>query len=237
MSYNYRRPRVGGCISGIVVLLLIIGSLIFVLNRAHSGVTLSVGPNPTIIGSECGGTIIIQTGPANQVVLSGVFPQYDQSTSLNTIELTSCDNGMTITVPPHADVEISGADSVTAFGVSGTLKLDVNGGRITLINCTLEGQSKIDDNGGVITFSGSLAQRSTSSISGNGGSIDMTLPTAAAFHLDVSGIFGPVVSDYTGVQAPADSGDELHVDVGHPASGITLTLDVNDTSLVLSKAN
>lgn len=228
------RPRIsGGCIRGILVLLLIVGGLIFLLNRVHNGVTLSVGPHPTIIGNNCNGTIVIKAGPANQVTLSDAFPQYNQSTSLNTIELTSCD-GTTLTVPPQANVEIKGADSVTAFGVSGTLKLDTNGGRITLINCKLEGESKISSNDGIITFTGSLAQGSTSTIDVNSGSIDMTLPAEAAFHLDVLGNIGPVVSNYAGVQVPSQ-GSGLHVDVGHPASGITLALGVNGTSVILRR--
>lgn len=234
------RRRVGGCISGLVVIALIVGGLSFVLLRAHNGVAISVGAHPNVVVHNCNEPIIVQAGPANQVVLLGIFPQYGQDTSTNTIELGDCGsvgglNGVTLTVPPQTDLQLDANDSITVFGVSGQMNLSANGARITLVNVVLEGQSKIEDNGGVITLIGGLAQGSNSTISGNSGGIDMTLPASAVFHLNASGIFGPVVSDFTGVQARADSISELHVDIGPANSGITLSLHVNDTALILQK--
>ena len=115
------------------------------------------------------------------------------------------------------------------------MNLSANGSRITLINVGLEGQSKIDDNGGVITFIGNLAQGSNSTISGNSGAIDMTLPASAAFILTTTGILGQVISNVPQVQASTGVGGQLDLEIGHANSGVTLKLDLNDTALILRK--
>jgi hypothetical protein len=230
-----RRAGLCGCINGLIVLAILVGGVSFVLLRAHNGVTLSVGPHPTIIGDSCGGSVLISAGPANQVTLAGIFPQYNQDSATNTIEITQCDQGLTITVPPQANIQMDASDSITVLGVSGTLNLSTNGSRITLEQVTLDGQSKIDDNGGTIVFNGSLAAGSTPKIDDNGGSIDLTLPAIASFHLTLSGILGPIASNVPGVQDPSDKSGDVQVNVGSNASGTNLTLSLNDTALVLRK--
>ncbi len=145
------RRSVGGCIVGIVVLLLGAGILGFVITRAHNGTTLSVGAHPTIIGDSCSDTVFIQAGAEKQVTIAGLsFPDYTQDSASNTIEFTQCDNGLTLTVPPETNLQIDTSDEITVLGVSGTLNLSTNGSRIALEYVTLEGKSKIDDNGGAI---------------------------------------------------------------------------------------
>ena len=236
MMYQYagRRRRLRGCISGLVVLLLIVGGLGFILTRAHNGVTLSVGAHPTISADDCHGPVLIQAGAAQQVTLGGVFPQYRQDTGTDTVEITQCED-LTITVPPTANIQVSAADTITVFGVRGTLDLDTNGSRITLEQVTLEGQSKISDNGGAIVFNGAIAQGSTPTIGNNSGSIDITLPESAAFHLTLTGNLGPIASDFPGVQNPANEAGEIQVDIGGNAASTRLTLDLNDTAVILHK--
>lgn len=233
-----RRRRVRGCISSLVVVALIGGGLIFILGRAHNGVSIPVGVQPTVIMHDCNQAIVVRAGQANQVVLSGIFPQYAQDTATDTIEMGDCDSegglgGVTLTVPPHANLQLNVNASITIFDVSGQMNLSTNGARITLINVGLEGQSKIDDNSGVITFIGNLAQGSNSTISGNSGAIDMTLPASAAFHLTTSGILGQVISNVPEVQAPTGVGGQLDLEIGHANSGVTLRLGLNDTALIL----
>jgi hypothetical protein len=239
---NQRLPRrrVRGCISSLVVVALIGGGLIFILGRAHNGASISVGSQPTVIMHNCNQAILVRAGQANQVVLSGVFPQYAQDTATDTIEMGGCDSegglgGVTLTVPPHANLQFDVYDSITIFDVSGQMNLSTNGSRITLINVGLAGQSKIDDNGGVITFIGNLTQGSDSTVSGNSGAIDMTLPASAAFHLTTSGILGQVSSNVAEVRASTGAGDQLDLDIGHANSGVALKLDLNDTALILRK--
>ena len=238
---NQRRPRrqVRGCISSLVAVALIGSGLIFILGRAHNGVSISVGVQPTVIIHDCSQAILVRTGQASQVVLSGIFPQYAQDTLTDTIEMGDCDSegglrGVTLTVPPHANLQLDVNDSITIFDVSGQMNLSANGSRITLINVGLEGQSKINDNGGVITFVGNLAQGSNSTINGNGGAIDMTLPASAAFHLTTSGILGQVVN-VPEVQEPTGVSGQLDLEIGHANSSVTLNLDLNDTALILRK--
>lgn len=230
--------RVRGCITGLLVVALIGAGLVFLLGRVHNGVSISVGVQPTVIIHDCNQAILVRAGQANQVVLYGVFPQYAQDTATDTIEMGDCGSvgglgGVTLMVPPHANLQLDVNDSITVFDVSGQMNLSANGSRITLINVGLEGQSKIDDNGGVITFIGNLAQGSNSTISGNSGAIDMTLPASAAFHLTTSGILGQVISNVPQVQVPTGVGGQLDLDIGHANSGVALMLDLNDTALIL----
>lgn len=227
---------IGGCISSVVVILLIAGGFGFVLVRAHNGVTLSVEAHPTIIGDSCSGSLFIQSGPANQVTLGGIFPQFTQDSATNTIEITQCDDGLTLTVPPEANIQIDTSDAITVLGVSGTLKLSTNGSRIVLEQVTLEGQSKIEDNGGTIVFGGNIAQGSTPTISDNGGSIDMTLPASSSFHLDLTGILGPIASDFPSLANVAGDTNDVHVDIGSDPSATRLTLALNGTAVVMSQS-
>jgi hypothetical protein len=229
-SRSRRRPARIGCL---VVVLLLTGGLGFFVLRAHNGVTLSVGAHPTISAGVCSGAVLIQAGPANQVTLSGIFPQYTWESATSMLEITQCDEDMTITVPPHVDIALHAASAVTVIGVSGTLNLQTNGSRLTLERVTLEGGSKVSDNGGPIVFQGNLSRGSTPIISDNGGSIDMTLPARSSFHLALTGILGPLVANFPAVQAPADALSGLQVDVGSNPSAVHLTLDVNDTAVVL----
>src|SRR5215467_8494955 len=133
------RSRISGCITSLVILLLVGGGLIFLISRAHNGVTISTGPHPTITSESCNGPVLIQAGSANQVTIMGIFPQYTQDSASDTIDITSCEAGVTLTVPPEANLQFDVNDSVTVLGVSGTLQLSANGSRMTLVNVTLEG--------------------------------------------------------------------------------------------------
>ncbi len=233
--YQYsgvQRPlrRLGGCISGLVVLLLLAGVLGFFISRAHNGVTISVGPHPTITSDSCNGPVNIQAGPANQVTIMGIFPQYTQDSASNTIEITECGTGITLIVPPEANLQMDVNDSITVLGVSGTMQLSANGSRLTL-----EGKSKVDENGGPIIFNGAVAQGSAPTISCNGGSMDLTLPASSSFGLKISGILGPLISSFPGIQAPAEPTSDLQFTVGSVPSAAHLTLDVNDTDIILNK--
>lgn len=229
------KGRIKGCITSLVIFLLVVGGLGFLIFRVHNGVTLAVGAHPTIIGDSCNGPVFVQVGPVNQVTLMGIFPQYTQDSASDTIEITQCDNGMTLIAPPEANLQMDVNDEITVLGVSGTMQLSANGSRLTLENVTLEGKSKVEDNGGAIIFNGKLAQGSASTISGNGGSLDVTLPASASFSLNLTGILGPLVSNIPGVQTSADQLDPVPVNIGSNPTAAKLTLDLNDTDVVLSK--
>lgn len=247
MMYQYRerpmrrRPVLGGCLAAVVVMAIIGGVLGFVLFHAHNatilGTTLSVGAHPTILGDGCnGGMVFVQAGAENQVTITGSGTyEYTQDNASNTVEFTSCDNGLTLTVPPEANLQIDASEEITVLGVSGTMNLSTNGSRVVLEQVTLEGASKIDDNGGAVVFSGQIAQGSSPTLSDNGGSIDVTLPASASFHLAFTGILGPIASNVPGVQTTSENMTELKVDVGSNPGTTKLTLDLNDTSVVFNQ--
>lgn len=226
---NQRRGR--GCVLvPLLVVLVIAGGLGFLVYRSQAGGSITVGPHPSIIGKECSGTITVRAGSQNNVVvLSGIFPLYRQDTGNNLIVLDNSCADMTLIVPPQTDLTLD-ADNISVFGVSGQMDLTTNGGLITLVQSTLEGQSTLDNNGGAIRMSGTFDARSTPKISSNGGSIDLTLPANASFHLDVTGIIESITTDFPGIQQAGDTG--LHVNVGS-GQGARLTLDGNGTQIVM----
>jgi hypothetical protein len=230
------KSRIGGCLTSLVIFLLVVGGLGFVISRAHNGVTLSVGAHPTIISDSCNGPVFVQAGPANQVTLMGIFPQYTQDSASNTIEITQCDAGITLIAPPEANLQMDVNDEITVLGVSGIMQLSANGSRLTLEHVTLEGKSKVEDNGGAIVFNGTLSQGSASILSGNGGSLDVTLPASASFSLQLTGILGPFVSNFPNVQISPDQLGAFQANVGSNPTAAKLTLDLNDTNVVFSKS-
>lgn len=229
------KSSIGGCITWIVIVVLLIGGLGFFITRARNGVTVSVGAHPTIIGDSCNGPVFIQAGPANQVTIAGIFPQYSQDSTTNTVEISECSTGLTLTVPSESNLQMDANDAITVLGVSGTMKLSANGSTVTLLQVTLEGQSKVEDNGGAIIFRGTIAQESAPTISDNGGTIDMTLPASASFNLVVTGIVGLILSNFPSLQNPAQGTSGIQASVGNSPSAPKLTLDVNDTSIEIIK--
>ncbi|HEX7734453.1 MAG TPA: hypothetical protein VF458_06315 [Ktedonobacteraceae bacterium] len=232
-----RRSALGGCLVVFVVFAVIAGILGFILFRGRGVTTLSVGAHPTIIGDSCSdGTVFIQAGAEKQVAIEGDgTSDYTQDNASNTIEFTHCNNGLTLTVPPETNLQIDTSEEITVLGISGTIKLSTNGSRVTLEQVTLEGASRIDDNGGAIVFSGNIAQGSSPTLSNNGGSIDVTLPASASFHLAFTGILGPIASNVPGVQTSSENATELKTDVGSNPGATKLTLDLNDTSVVFNQ--
>jgi hypothetical protein len=236
-----RRGRALGCLVAVAAIIALVGSVVgFVFFRPGSGflsgTTLSVGAHPTIIGDSCGDMVFVQAGAENQVTItdSGTY-EYTQDSASNTIEFTSCENGLKLTVPPETNLQIDTSDEITVLGVSGVMQLSANGSRITLEEVTLQGGSKIDDNGGALVFSGSIAQGSSSTLSDNGGSIDVTLRTSASLHLALTGILGPIASNVPGVQTTPENTSGFKVDVGSNPGTTTLTLELNDTSVVFDQ--
>lgn len=235
MSYTRRSANArgrGGCITGLLIILLLVGAVVFALGRARNGVGVSVGEHPKLVMLNCRSSILIQQGQPGQIVFFSVLPLYAQDPVRDIIELNSCD-GITVLVPPHTDLQVRSSDAITVLGVRGSMDLNTNGSRISLIQSTLEGKSTIDNNGGLTTFSGSLAPESSSTFDCNSGALDIALPSSAAFHLVVSGNLGALASDFPGASPALLSTNQGKTDIGQPSSGTTLNLDLNSTSVSL----
>src|SRR6266567_3189342 len=223
MSYGYARPRRRSHpVLRVIITLLILGGIAFFVYRLQMDTVISVGTHPTIIIEDCLGFVHVHAGPVNnEVILQGpwtLFTPYSQNKASNTVNINGCD--LNIVVPANT-------------GVSGQMSLTTNGGSITLLQDTLQGQSTLDNNGGPIRFSGSLDPRGTSKFSSNGGLIDITLTSSPSFHLDVTGILNTITTDFPGIQVQSD---EVHANVGQPPYA-TLSLQVNDSPIVLHKSS
>ena len=244
---------------GLVILLIVVGGAVafvalFASNGANNGnnrnstpvtnnsETISVGMHPTIKSKDPCGTLMVKAGPANRVTFTvyaqadsfdnSTNVQYDQDRTTNTITLISCPDLMT--VPPETDLALTGNGSaLTVMGVSGTMKLSMNGGLIELLQTTLEGRSKIETNGGAIVFIGQLGQESASVFSCNAGTLDITLPGEASYNLRVLGIRGPFISNMPGIQLDTSETDVPLINVGSQPSYATLTFDLAATEVLL----
>ena len=120
---------------------------------------------------------------SNQVVIQGlnsIFAPASHAQDSDTLIINGCD--LDITVPASINLKID-ADEIDVFGVSGVMNLTTNGGIIVLEQDTLKGTSVVDDNGGPMIFQGALDSTANATFSSNGGSIDISLPSDAAFHL------------------------------------------------------
>lgn len=213
----------------ILTLILIVG-LAFLIYKYQTGSMISTKPHPTVVVASCTGSIHIQAGKAaDQIIIEGFpFPPYQLDQISNTVTLSDCNR--TIIVPAQTDLKID-ADTIDIIGVSGQMQLETNGGTITLTQATLQGQSSLQNNGGAVRFSGAVAPQSSCTFDVNGGSIDIALPAAATFHIDVTGIIGSITSDFPGLSA---QNNEVHADIGIAPSA-KLKMDVNDSPIILKK--
>src|SRR5579885_2538009 len=216
-----------GCLIFMVVL---IAGLAFFIYAYQTGTRISTKPHPTLVVTSCTGSIHIQAGKAaDQITIEGFpFPPYQLDQSSNTVTLSDCNR--TIIVPAQTDLKIN-ADTIDVIGVSGQMQLETNGGTITLAQATLEGQSSLQNNGGPVRFSGAVAPQASCTFDVNGGSIDLALPAAASFHIDVTGILSSITSDFPDLLIQNDG---VHADVG-TAPSAHLKMDVNDSPIILKK--
>jgi hypothetical protein len=233
MYYNYPvRQRRRHPVLRFIVTLLILGGIAFFAYRSQMDTVLSVAEHPTIIIEDCSGFVHVHAGTAsNEVILQGpwtLFTPYSQDKASNTVNINGCD--LNIAVPANTDVKID-ADTIDVLGVSGQMSLTTNGGSITLLHDTLQGQSTLDNNGGPIRYSGSLDPRGTSRFSSNGGLLDITLTGNPSFRLDVTGILNTITTDFPAIHVQSD---EVHANVGQPPYA-ALSLQVNDSPIVLHK--
>jgi len=233
MRYDYPvRRRRSRPVLRVIITLLILGGIAFFVYRAQMDTMITAGTHPTVIIEDCLGFVHVHAAPvSDEVILQGpwtLFTSYSQDRASNTVNINGCD--LNIAVPANSDVKID-ADNIDVTGVSGQMSLTTNGGSITLLQDTLQGQSTLDNNGGPIRFSGALDPRGTTKFSSNGGLIDITLINNAAFHLDVTGILNTITTDFPGIQVQSD---EVHANVGQPPYA-TLSLQVNDSPIVLHK--
>jgi hypothetical protein len=235
MMYNtaFQARRRRNPLPGIIFLLIILGGIGFFVYKLQTGNVITVDSGATLFIDQCSGYVHVHASTStNQVVLQGlggifVFSSHAQSS--DTIIINGCNLDMT--VPANINLNIN-ADEIDVFGVSGQMKLTTNGGSINLVQDTLQGTSVLDNNGGPILFQGSIGSTANPTFSSNGGSVDISLPADASFQLKTTGILGTFTTNYPGIVV-GDTGLP-QATIGN-ASQATLTLQINDTSVILRK--
>jgi len=236
MMYNTAfqpRRRRRNPLPGIIFLLLILGGIGFFFYKWQTGNVIAVDSGATLFIDECTGYVHVHASAStNQVVLQGlggifVFSSHAQDS--DTIIINGCDLDMT--VPASINLKIN-ADEIDVFGVSGQMNLTTNGGSIVLVQDTLKGTSVLDNNGGPTIFQGSLDSAANPTFSSNGGSVDISLPNDASFHLQIKGSVDTLTTNYPGIAVANNSIPETNIGISPQT---TLTLDVNGSSVILHK--
>jgi hypothetical protein len=193
-----------------------------------------------------------QVSNGNNGSASGTLP-YIETDDHSTIVLTLSPPGgsdLTVTVPATTDLKLYTNDkAITVDGVSGQMNLLSNSGSVTVTNSTINTASSLNDNSGVInathdalqgnvtlsnnsgdiTFSGSIDPAGLYTFQDNGGTVNVSLPRNASFHVDATDNISTVSSDFPSVRV---QNGEIHASVGKaPHATVTLKNNTGKISL------
>jgi hypothetical protein len=129
-----------------------------------------------------------------------------------------------VDVPVNTDLQIDATTSVEVTGVKGQMQL--KGGSITLLDCTLQGRSQLDGSGNLI-FRGSFAKDSEIKM-GSSQLMDLQVPRDASFTLESTGSLSSLTTNFTEIQIPPKSflrfSSGLKTQVGSlPQARLTIT--------------
>ncbi len=220
----------------------------------------AVSAHPQIVVINDTGSLHVNVGSAsNQVTIQttkwiggfgnatdNIQIRYDQNGASNTVnvtvERTHVPNisdfshaDFDLTVPATADLHLTtNTGEIWSTGVSGQMMLATNTGSITVRQGTFSGDSQITTNTGSVTFQGAIDPHGSYVFSTNTGSVNVTLPHNAAFHVEASTDTGSITSDFSGVIVTKIdyTRSEAHGDVGSaPRAMMTLTTNTGSISL------
>lgn len=117
----------------------------------------------------------------------------------------------------------SGSITLTNCHVQGTSLLHDNSGAITVTQSTLAGSVAISNNTGSITFNSAIENTGSYVFENNEGSIAVTLPQSASFHVDAKTTSGSISTNYAAIHV---QNNEAHANVGSaPQAVVTITTD------------
>lgn len=222
----------------------------------------TVGASPHIVVKQTVGSIHVTSGGSGNEVrvqatkwmsrmwnnAAAFQVSYAQSADGNTVTVTV--EGTTpstlfsgpgvaldLTVPANTGLELTmNTGDIQVTGVNGQMLLANNTGSITVREATLAAGSSLTTNTGSITFRGSIEPRGNYLFSTNTGSIDVTVPSSAAFTVDASTDTGSINSDVPGVVITHNTmvGSQAHGAVGSAPSA-SMVLRSNTGSIRLAQ--
>jgi Putative adhesin len=188
---------------------------------------------------------------------------YNQSQDGNTINIKAPDIGqgsvdLQVTVPQGANLQLqTNSGDINVTGVDGQMTLTTDSGNIDASNDVINGTSTITTNAGDITakqtmlsdqatisttsgdinFNGTIGTTGTYQFKTDNGSVDLTVPSAPAFHVDASTTSGSInSSDFPAVQkSDLGSGAKATGDVGgsSPQPGAKLIINTGNGDINL----
>ena len=183
----------------------------------------SVGIHPTIVITNNFGSIHVHTGgPDDNVTLqisrtepAAVNANLGNDGSLHiTVNKASSPVDLDVTIANEADLVLQTMDGdINVDGVSGQVTLTSAGGSINLTQATLARISTVKTTDGDITFLGTITPQGNYQFESDRGTMNISLPDSASYHLDVTQKDGTFNTDLPIVAARDSSGD-VHTNVG-----------------------
>jgi DUF4097 and DUF4098 domain-containing protein YvlB len=211
--------------------------------------TFSVGIHPTIVVNDPNDDIHVHSGGdvntvAVQVTDMGAGAPNIQQGSNGSLIITgansdrSAHSNIDITVANEADLVLNTTSgNIDVQGVDGQMQLTSEDGSITLTQVALARNSVVKADSGSITFGGSLDPQGTSQFETGSGTVDVTLPADASYHLHVISNGGTFNSDFP-LNLPLSNDNTFNVktDVGKsPSATLTLTTASGSINLLQAK--
>jgi hypothetical protein len=212
--------------------------------------TFSVGIHPTIIVNDPNSDIHVHSGGKVSTVAVQVTGmregapniQQDGNGSLIITGANSDQSAHTnidITVANEADLVLeTTSGNIDVQGVDGQMQLTSEDGSITLTQVALARNSLVKADSGSITFTGSLDPQGTSQFETGSGTVDVTLPADASYHLHVISSGGTFNSDFPLSFSPSNNDNTIDAktDVGKsPSATLTLTTASGSINLLQAK--
>lgn len=245
-----------GFLVAVIALLRSRGSVTFRNTSTVETRDFLVGKRPTIIVKSGAGTIHVRTSAeSNQVRIratkqskgmmrsnTDLQVHYNQRAEDNTITVDSMHGwsifgknsvDYDITVPLITDLDLkTDVGKIYVSDVIGQMMLMSDAGSIHATQVSLQGQSKLKTDVGSLNFSGSIDPHGAYKFVSDAGSVNITLPEDASFHVDASTDLGSINSDFQLSGQSRMSRKKLNGNVGNPPyATLTLKTDLGSINL------
>ncbi len=193
-----------------------------------SPITYPVTGQPTIVINDPNGNVTVTQGQNSALVIqpingnpNDIQPNILDSNTVNASVPGDAQGSvdLQVTVPQGANLQLkTDSGNITVKGVDGQMTLATQNGDINATNDGLTGLSTMTiTNSGDIDFDGTIGSRGTYQFQTNNGTVNVTVPSVSAFHIDASTNSGSINSEFSSVQVQNnDSGSSAKAsgDVG-----------------------
>ena len=215
-----------------------------------SPITYTVIGQPTIVINDPNGSVTVTQGQDNVVAIqpingnaSDIQSNYNKASNTVNASVPGDAQGsgdLQVTVPQGANLQLqTDSGNISVNGVEGQMTLATKNGDINATNDGLSGLSTMTiTNSGDINFDGTIDSRGTYQFQTNNGTVDFTVPSSSAFHVDASSNPGSITSEFSSVQVQnndSSSSAKASGDIGMSSSSkgakVTITTQNGDINL------